>query len=74
MIENKKIAAVSAVLAYIKEEEDAVSALAMQRERAQRISSCRMPSPMSIWGVTGRQAQMQFRNLMQAKAFHGLRR
>jgi hypothetical protein len=74
MIENKKIAAVSAVLAYIKEEEDAVSALAMQRERAQRVSSCRMQSPISIWGVTGRQAQMQFRNLMQAKAFHGLRR
>ena len=71
---EKKVAAAAAVLAYIKEEEDAVSALAMQRERSQRISSCRMQSPVSIWGVTGRQAQMQFRNLMQAKAFHGLRR
>jgi hypothetical protein len=70
---KKKIAAVSAVLAYIKEEEDAVSAMAMQRARSQQTFTRGLQSQMNIWGVTGRQAQMQLRNLMQAKAFHGLR-
>jgi hypothetical protein len=73
MNEKKKIAAVSAVLAYIKEEEDAVSAITMQRKRSQRTLIQGLQSQMNIWGVTGRQAQMQLRNLMQAKAFHGLR-
>ncbi len=73
MKEKKKIAAVSAVLAYIKEEEDAVSAITMQRKRSQRTLIQGLQSQMNIWGVTGRQAQMQLRNLMQAKAFHGLR-
>ena len=72
MKEEKKIAAISAVLAYIKEEEDAVSAIAAQREYSQRTFSRGLQPQMNIWGVTGRQAQMQLRNLMQAKAFHGL--
>lgn len=73
MKEKKKIAAVSAVLAYIKEEADAVSAIALQRERSQRALSRGLQVQTNLWGVTGRQAQMQLRNLMQAKAFHGLR-
>ena len=72
MKEKKKIAAVSAVLAYIKEEEDAVSAIATQREYSQRALSRGLQPQMNIWGVAGRQAQMQLRNLMQVKAFHGL--
>jgi hypothetical protein len=72
MKEKKKIAAVSAVLAYVKEETDAVSAIAAQRARLQQQSKRGIQSQMNIWGVAGRQAQMQLRNLMQAKAFHGL--
>jgi len=72
MKEKKKIAALSAVLAYIKEEEDAVSAIATQREYSQRALSRGLQPQMNIWGVAGRQAQMQLRNLMQVKAFHGL--
>jgi hypothetical protein len=73
MKEKKEIAAVSAVLAYIKEEEDAASAMAMQRARSQQTITRGLQPQMNIWGVAGRQAQMQLRNLMQAKAFHGLR-
>ena len=29
---------------------------------------------LNLWGISGRQAQMQMRNLMQMKAFHGVRR
>ena len=71
MKEKKKIAAVSAVLAYIKEEEDAVSAIAAQREYSQRALSRGLQLQMNIWGVAGRQAQMQLHSLMLAKAFHG---
>lgn len=71
MKDKKEIAAVSAVLAYIKEEEDAVCAIALQRERSRRMLTRGLQPQMNIWGVTGRQAQMQLRNLMQAKAFHG---
>ena len=27
----------------------------------------------NLWGISGRQAQMQLRNMMQLKAFHGLK-
>ena len=70
MKDRKMIAAVSAVLAYIKEEEDVLTAMALQRERSQRALTRSLQVQMNIWGVTGRQAQMQLRNLMQAKAFH----
>jgi hypothetical protein len=72
MKDSKKIAAVSAVLAFIKEEEDAVSAIAMQSVRSQQAVNRGIQPSMNLWGVTGRQAQMQLRNLMQLKAFHGL--
>ncbi|MEJ2097644.1 MAG: hypothetical protein P8Y38_11045 [Deltaproteobacteria bacterium] len=72
MKEKKEIAAVSAVLAYVKEETDTVSAIAMQRTRSQQQSRRSIQARMNIWGVAGRQAQMQLRNLMQVKAFHGL--
>lgn len=72
MKDKKKIAAVTAVLACLKEEEDVVAGIEMQRARTQRDLNKGLQPQMNIWGVTGRQAQMQFRNLMQAKAFHGL--
>ena len=68
----KKIAAVSAVLAYIKEEEDAVAAIAQQRVKSQQALSRGLQPQMNLWGTAGRQSQMQLRNLMQLKAFYGL--
>ena len=73
MKDQKKIAAISAVLAYVKEETDAVATIAAQRVRSQQALSRGLQSRMNLWGVTGRQAQMQLRNLMQVKAFHGVK-
>ena len=69
MDDKSKLAALAGVMAYIKEEEDAMClAAAMQGPIAER-----MPAPQAppkLWGGSGRQAMMQNRNLMQAKAFH----
>jgi hypothetical protein len=71
MRDKKEIAAVSAVLACIKEEEDAVCAMVNQREYSQRALHRGLQLQMNIWGVAGRQAQMQLHSLMLAKAYHG---
>ena len=69
---NKKIAAISAVISYIKTEEEAFSMQpAAVADKADFVS--RQVS-LNLWGVSGRQSLMQMRNLMQMKAFHGVRR
>lgn len=66
-MENKKklTAAVAAVTAYIKTEEEAL--LSMPAPDA-----LSRPAVLSVnlWGISGRQAMMQNRNLMQMKTFH----
>lgn len=57
---KKKVAAISAVISYIK-----------TNDRADFVS--RQVS-LNMWGVSGRQSLMQMRNLMQMKTFHGVRR
>ena len=65
MEEKKKVAvAISAVFQYISDEE---KALILQEDFQSSQSSIH---PISFWGITGRQAAMQMRNLMQMKAFH----
>jgi len=63
---KKRAAAVSAVLTYLDREAE---------ERRQTMAS---PPPaagvVNIWGISSRQSQMQMRNMMQLKAFHGPRR
>ena len=64
---KKKAAAISAVLNYIRTEEEitAEQTAAAFRER---------PSPgesVPLWSLSGRQSQMQIRHLMTMKAFHG---
>ena len=49
-------AAVSAVMNYIKEEE-----LEQQKNEQEK----------ELWGISGRQTQMQTREQMQAKSFYG---
>ncbi len=68
MDDNSKLAAIAGVMAYIKEEEDAMCLAALQGPIAERILAPQ--APPKLWGVSGRQAMMQNRNLMQAKAFH----
>ena len=64
--QKKMAAAVGAVMAYIKSEEEA---LCMQA--AAGAPAAAVPAPaLNLWGVSGRQDMMQMRNLMQMKTFH----
>jgi hypothetical protein len=67
--DKKTVAAISAVMSYINQEQ-AMTAQPVA-ETAPRFSA--MVPPVRMWGVSGRQAQMQFRNQMQLKMFHGAR-
>lgn len=73
MKNKKKIAAASAVLAYIKEEEEIAGAMAMQAQAGARETQALVRPQTSMWGSNGRQTQMQLRSMMQLKAFHGVR-
>lgn len=73
MENKKKIAAASAVLAYIKEEEEIAGAMAMQAQAGARETQALVHPQASMWGLNGRQTQMQLRSMMQLKAFHGVR-
>jgi hypothetical protein len=69
MHEKKKVAAVSAVVNYLKTEEEVAMMQAMAAETA--------PAPIAgatmvnAWGISGRQDIMQNNSLMLMKAFHG---
>jgi len=69
-VDNKKkiAAAISAVMQYIKTEEEAVHMQSLAASQAQPILPA-VSAPMKLWGMSGRQAQMQMRNLMQMKTF-----
>jgi hypothetical protein len=76
MDDKKKItAAISAVINYIQEEEAAIcmeSAMAPNpaiTPLTPAQTSLRSALP-SLWGTSGRQSQMQLRNLMQLRAFN----
>ncbi len=73
MKNKKKIAAASAVLAYIKEEEEVAGAMAMQAHTGAQEPQAPAYQQISMWGMSGRQTQMQLRSMMQLKAFHGFR-
>ncbi len=62
---KKRVAAVSAVMEYIQKEED-------QKSR-QLLPPVEFSNINNLWGISGRQAQMQLRNMIQLKAFHGLK-
>jgi hypothetical protein len=70
---KKATAAISAVLLYIKAEEEAIamqSAMQAQAAGPGMALSSRSPAPvMSPWAQNGRQTQMQMRNLMQLRTF-----
>jgi len=65
--DKKVIAAISAVMDYIKTEEEI---LCMQAGPQAPEPSTASLAPPKLWGISGRQTMMQMRNLMQAKAFH----
>ena len=68
---QKKIAAaISGVLAYIKTEEEVLCAQLMGAGPTMGLPLT-PPAPVKLWGVSGRQQQMQLRNLMQLRSFKG---
>ena len=66
--QKKTAAAMAAVMQYLKTEEEAMhmhSLAAMPVEEVQPAAA----APVRLWGTSGRQAQMQMRNLMQMRTF-----
>ena len=70
---KKATAAISAVLLYIKAEEEAIamqSAMQAQAAGPAMPLVSQTPGPvMNPWALNGRQAQMQIRTLMQLRTF-----
>ncbi|MGD2269065.1 MAG: hypothetical protein PVI06_01585 [Desulfobacterales bacterium] len=66
--DKKIVAAITAVMDYLKTEEAIIhqQALSAQADATASVSAL---VPANIWGLSGRQAIMQMRNLMQMKAF-----
>ena len=71
-IEKKKAAALAAVMAYLKTEEEMAAAGFSAAQAAAQLSAATAVS-VGMWGLSGRQAMMQMRNMMQMKSFHGAR-
>lgn len=70
MENTKKVsAAISAVMNYIKTEEEAIYIQSMAVPAVEPIPEAYAAAPMKLWGMSGRQAQMQMRNMMQMKTF-----
>jgi hypothetical protein len=71
---QKTAAAIAAVQQYIKTGEEAIAMqAAMQAAQPQMPMIAQQPAPaVKPWGVSGRQAQMQIRNLMQLRTFRKL--
>jgi len=71
---RKATAAIAAVLQYIKTEEEAIAMQsAMQATQLQMPMIAQQFAPaVKPWGLSGRQAQMQMRNLMQLRTFRKL--
>ena len=68
-IDTKMAAAIAAVMNYIKSEEEQVCARAAAGRGAGPPAAG--PVAINLWGVSGRQAMMQLRNLMQLRSFRG---
>ncbi len=71
---QKSAAAIAAVLQYIKTQEEASamqSSMLAAQPQMPRLAQSAEPAARP-WGVSGRQAQMQMRNLMQLRTFRKL--
>lgn len=72
-MENKKkiSAVISAVMSYIKTEEEAIciQSLAVPTVESAQVAYAAAMAPVKLWGMSGRQAQMKMRNMMQMRTF-----
>ncbi len=64
--DKKTAAAIAAVMSYLKTEEEMI---AMQAMSAPDVARAAAPAFINMWGMSGRQAMMQMRNMMQMKVF-----
>ena len=72
MEDRKKIAAaISAVMNYIKTEEESICIQSLAAPEVEPVQASRAAAmgPVKLWGMSGRQAQMQMRNMMQMRTF-----
>ena len=65
--EKKMAAALAAVSAYMQQEQEAY------QEKLAAAAAPRAAERLNLWGLSGRQAMAQVRNMMQLKALHRLR-
>ena len=75
MNEKRKAAALSAVLHYSRTEQEAAAMMAAQSSGVPQMPLSTSAPAMDFkpWGMSGRQAQMQMRNLMQMRTFRKLK-
>ena len=73
MNDKRKAAAISAVLHYIRTEQEAAALAAAQPYGAPQMAPSVSAPASKPWGMSGRQQQMQIRNLMQLRTFRILR-
>ena len=66
---KKMAAALAAVTAYIKTEEEALCMHAAPGDAAAAKAPA-SAAAVNLWGLSGRQSLMQMGNMMQLKAFH----
>ncbi|MBW2584263.1 MAG: hypothetical protein JRE36_11940 [Deltaproteobacteria bacterium] len=67
---KKKAAAIAAVVSYLKTEQEAVAMQAAAAPYVEHPPGAHPSAPqLKVWGISGRQAQMQMRNMMQMKTF-----
>ena len=69
MKEKKIAAAVSAVMAYIKTEEE--MAYMQSADQMQPEGPTTASAGLNLWGLSGRQSMMSMRTMMRMKSFHG---
>jgi hypothetical protein len=67
---KKQAAAIAAVVSYLNTEQEAVAMLAAAAPDVEHPPGAHPAAPLlKVWGISGRQAQMQIRNMMQMKTF-----
>ena len=59
----------AAVTLYLKAEQEALAQQAMAAAMVDARAAVPAAAPLKVWGLSGRQAQMQMRSMMQMKTF-----
>jgi len=72
-IKKKRAAVIAAVTCYLNTEQEAAAMQAMAAQAAEQTQITQAAQaaapPLKVWGISGRQAQMQMRNMIQMKTF-----